>query len=196
MIGIVNSRELEKVYKELEVLEKAREELIKLCRELRIHSTKAIAKIHAGNLEEAEEHVSRAKEVLSKVINYKEYPFYRTISGEAMQEFVESVIFLSYVKGKTAPEFREIEYPSILTGYADAVGELRRLALDMMRIGDVEKAESCIEAMEEIYNHLIQFSFPEKLVPNLRHKVDVARNLIDRTKSDLLSAKLLKAIKR
>ncbi len=193
-MSIVNSDELRKIYCNLEVLEKKREELIKLCRDVRIHSTKAIAKIHAGKMKEAEEHINEAKKILEKVLDYKEYPFYRAITGEAMQEFVESIVFSCFVKRKTTPTFESIEYPSILTGYADVVGELRRYALDLMRYGEISKAEECIVAMEEIYNHLIQFSFPEKLVPNLRHKVDLARNLIDRTKSDLIAAKLLKLI--
>ncbi len=193
---LVNERELERLYRELEMLEKAREELIKLCREMRIHSTKAVANVHAGNIEEAEEHAGQAEKVLEDVLSYRDYPFYRAITAEAMQEFVESKVFLSFLKGETAPEFSELETPAILTGYADAVGEIRRFALDLMRRGEVEKAEECVEAMEEIYNHLVQFSFPEKLVPNLRHKVDVARNLIDRTKSDLLAAKLISYMKR
>jgi len=187
---IVNEEQLEKLYLELEVLERAREELIKLCREARIHSTKAVARVHAGSVEEAEEHLEKAREILEEIAGYREYPFYRTISSEAMQEYIEGVVFLSFVKGERAPEF-DLETPSILTGYADAVGEIRRYALDLMRFGKVEEAEKCIEAMEEVYSYLVQFSFPEKLVPNLRHKVDLARNLIDRTKSDLLAAKLI-----
>ena len=193
--GIVNEKELKDIYGELEEQEKAREELIKLCRELRIKSTKAISKAHAGDAEGAENFLSEAEEILKEVLRYRHYPFYRPISGEAMQEYVESVVFLSFLKRKTAPDFTDLEAPYILTGYADAVGEIRRHALDLMREGMVEKAEECLHAMEEIYSHLVQFSFPEKIVPGLRHKVDVARNLIDRTKSDLLSAKLISLLK-
>ncbi len=192
---IVNEGQLEKLYSELEVLEKAREELIKLCREARIHSTKAVARVHAGNMEEAEELLEKARSTLEEIKNYRDYPFYRAISGEAMQEYVEAVVFLNFVRGRKAPEF-DLETPPILTGYADAVGEIRRFALDLMRFGKVGEVERCIEAMEEIYSHLVQFSFPEKLVPNLRHKVDLARNLIDRTKSDFLAAKLIGMLER
>lgn len=149
-----------------------------------------MARIHAGNLEEAEELLKKAGEVMEEIKKYSTYPFYRAISAEAMQEFVEGTVFLNFVRGEKVPEF-DLETPSILTGYADAVGEIRRFALDLMRFGRVEEAEKCIDAMEEIYSCLVQFSFPEKLVPNLRHKVDLARNLIDRTKSDLLAAKLI-----
>ncbi|RUM34929.1 MAG: translin [Archaeoglobus sp.] len=192
----INKRDFERIYRELEKQERKREELIKLCRELRINSTKAVAKAHAENIEEAEKHLEVAENLLKKILKYRKYPFYRSISGDAMQEYVEGVVFLSYLKGSTPPEFLEIDVPSILTGYADTVGEIRRLALDLMRKGKVDEAENCLSAMEEIYSNLIQFSFPEKLVPNLRHKVDLARNLIERVKSELLTAKLINLLKK
>jgi len=164
---VVNEKELERIYEELEEQEKAREDLIKLCRELRIKSTKAISKAHAGDVEGSEKFLNEAERVLKDVLKYKDYPFYRPITGEAMQEFVESVVFLSFLRRKTAPDFADLEAPFVLTGYADAVGEIRRHALDLMREGMVEKAEECLRAMEEIYNHLVQFSFPEKIVPSL-----------------------------
>ncbi|AEA47070.1 translin [Archaeoglobus veneficus] len=188
---------LEEVRKELEELEVAREELIKLTREIRINSTKAIAAVHSGRFNEAEERLRAARDILEKVKEFKKYPeIYYAITHDAMQEFVEAVAFANLVSGKEIPEFKDmgIETPPILTGLADLVGELRRYSLDLMRKGEVSEAEKCINTMEEIYSSLITFSFPEKLVPGLRHKVDVARQLIERTKSDWLAARLIEEI--
>ncbi len=185
---------LGEIRKKLEELEKYREELIRLTRELRISSTKAIAEVHAGKLEKAEEKLKAAVRVLEDVKKYRKFPeIYYAISREAMQEFVEACTFFSLVSERRIPDFREsgVEDVAILTGLADAVGELRRYALDLMRKGEVGRAERCIEDMEDLYNQLITFIFPEKLVPGLRHKVDIARQLIERTKSDLLAAELI-----
>jgi len=184
---------LNEIRKKLEELEEAREELIKLSRELRINSTRAIAAVHAGNFEEAKRKLKAAIDLLEKVKAYKKYPEIYGIANDAMQELAEALSFFSLISGQDIPNLREIgiEDAAILTGLGDVVGELRRHALDLMRRGDVSRAEKCIDVMEEIYSALITFTFPEKLVPGLRHKVDVARQLIERTKSDLLAAKLI-----
>jgi len=44
----------------LEEKEQVREELLKLTREMRINSTKAVAFLHAGDLKKAEEHLNKA----------------------------------------------------------------------------------------------------------------------------------------
>jgi len=185
---------MHEIRKKLEELEKAREELIRLARELRIDSTKAIAEVHAGKFDEAEKKLGIALKTLEKVKGYRKFPeIYYAISHEAMQEFVEACMFFSLISGEEIPDFKEygVEDAAILTGLADVVGELRRYALDLMRRGDIDVAEKCIEAMENLYNSLITFSLPEKLVPGLRRKIDIARQLIERTKSDLLAAELI-----
>lgn len=55
---------LEELKKILEEKEAAREELIKLSRDMRLNSSKAIAYIHAGNFEKAEKHLKKLKRFL------------------------------------------------------------------------------------------------------------------------------------
>ncbi len=180
----------------LEDKEQAREELLKLVREMRINSTKAIAFLHAREYERAEEHLKKALEILDRVYKYKErYPdIYYPITFDAMQELVEAYCFYHVMKMcdlEIDLSKLKVEIPAILTGLADMVGEIRRHVLDLLRSGDFERAERLIGVMEEVYMNLITFTnFPDKLTPNLRPKTDYVRGAIERTKSDFISAKV------
>ncbi len=187
---------LEHIRRFLEERERAREELLRLTREMRINATRSVMAVHAGKLSEARQFVEKAIEILEKVAEFKKYPeIYYPITHDAMQELVEAYALLKVVNGENFWEIElEVEPASILTGLADLIGELRRLSLDSMRVGEVEKAERCLGVMEEIYAELITFSFPDKLTPGLRFKLDSARQSIERTKSDLLSARLLEGL--
>jgi len=162
---------------------------------MRINSTKAIAMIHAGDFKSAEDYLSKALETLERVLEYKRYPeIYYPITFDSMQELVEAYAFMHVVKNENLDvdlSNLKVEYAPILTGLADLVGELRRFVLDLLRKGDFEKSERFIGIMEEVYNHLITFNFPDRLTPGLRPKVDYVRNAIERTKSDFISAKAL-----
>ena len=180
----------------LEEKEQVREELIKLTREMRINSTKAVAFLHAGEIKKAEEHLNKALELMEKIYEFKKYPdIYYPITHDAMQELVEAYSFYHVLKHENLEiDFLKlkVEIPAILTGLADMVGEIRRYTLDILRKGeDFEKAEKMIKIMEEIYSNLLPFTnFPDKLIPNLRPKVDYIRGAIERTKSDFIAAKV------
>lgn len=183
----------------LEELEKAREELLKISRELRILASKAIVAIHEGNLELAEERISKGKAVLSRLKEFQRFPeIFYSISLESLQEFAEALFFEKAVKGSFdfTLDF-EISHSAFITGLADVIGELRRFALSKMIENEPEKAEEILRMMEKIYSELLSFvSFPERLIPNLRQKLDVARAGIERTKSDLITAKLYASLDR
>lgn len=184
---------LELCMKRLEELESAREELLKILREMRIHSTKSIALIHSGKIEEANFELKRAVELLEKVNGYRKYPeIYFYLCNDAMQELVEAIVFKNAISGEFTFDINLDVTPSaFLNGLADAVGELRRYALTKLIEGDFQTAQRMLEIMERIYEHLMEFtSFPEKLVPGLRKKLDVARMSIERTKSDYIAARV------
>ncbi|MET1125215.1 MAG: translin [Archaeoglobaceae archaeon] len=175
----------------LEELDAAREELIKLTREMRINATRAVAAIHSGG--DADEYIEKARELLQRILEYRRYPeiFYQ-ITHDAMQELVEAVAFAKIVRGEFSFVLDlEVTPSAFVTGLADVVGELRRYALTKLVEGDFAEAERLMKLMEEIYSALISFtSLPDRLVPNLRPKLDVARAAIERTKSDYIAAKV------
>jgi translin len=183
----------------LEELERAREELLKLSRELRILASKAIVAIHEGKFELAEEDIMRGTAIIARLREFQRFPeIFHSIILEPMQEFAEAIFFEKAVKGNFdfSLDF-EISHSAFITGLADAIGELRRFALSKMISNELKKAEEILGIMERIYSELLSFaSFPDKLVPNLRQKLDVARSGIERTKSDLLTAKLYASLDR
>ncbi|AIY89634.1 translin family protein [Geoglobus acetivorans] len=184
----------EEIRRELEEKEKIREEIIVKSRTVRLNSSKAIANVHKGNLEAAEEYLSNALSLARDLLDYREkHPDQFYLAHDALQELVEAYTFTHIVRGLKIPERFPVSIPqALLPGMADCVGELRRFALTMMVKGESdEKIRKVVEIMEELYHILIEFDFHDRLTGNLRPKLDVARNSIERTKSDLLSAKLI-----
>ncbi|RLI82476.1 translin [Archaeoglobales archaeon] len=187
-------KQLETIRKKLDEIDNAREELLRLSRELRRKSTLAISNVHIGNVEEAKNLLEKAKEILQKIDAYKQSEIYYPITRDSMQEFVEAVVFLKTVNEKRLkiPSFDvDIHPSSILTGMADVVGELRRYILDLLRKSEIEEAERLVKIMERIYFSLVSFNYPDKIVPGLRGKIDMMRLSLERTKSDLISAMLI-----
>ncbi|MFP3908875.1 MAG: translin [Archaeoglobaceae archaeon] len=185
--------ELSDFYDELEEKESAREKLIKLTRDLKLNSTKAIAATHSEDIQKAQEHLQQAEEVIGLIVKYKKFPeFYYVITHDSIQEYVEAYLFLKLVTGERSFDLKSLkaEVPSILTGLGDLIGELRRFVLDLLRKGEFERAEELMNVMEELYSQLSTFYFPEKMLPGLRNKVDTARILIERTKSDYIVARM------
>jgi translin len=55
----------------------------------------------------------------------------------------------------------------------------------VLRAGDVARATALFAAMEEIHALLADLDYPDAITGNLRRSTDVARSIIERTRSDL-----------
>jgi translin len=185
-------KKLDELRRKLDEIDRAREELLKLSREMKRKATLTISSIHANRVPEAKEKMEEAEGILEELEAYRNYEIFYPITREAMQELVEAAVFLRIVSENRLdiPDY-DIHPSPILTGLADAVGELRRYTLDLLRKSKIEEAERLIGFMEKIYFSLIAFSYPDKVVPGLRGKIDMMRLSLERTKSDLISAMLL-----
>lgn len=181
---------LREVRKELREKEKVRENAQKSMRKATSLSKQAILMIHQKRLEEAENLVENAKEILSELNGLStRYPdiIYSGLFNSALQEYSEANIFLNLVENGTLLTPKEANVPSIdyVLGLADVIGEYRRLALDALREGDVTKGEKCLQMMDEIYIELMGMDEAYMLVPGLRRKCDVARKIIEITRGDI-----------
>ena len=153
-------------------------------------SKQAILLIHQKRFKEAKQLTAKAKEIISR-LNYisMEYPniIYSGLFNAALQEYSEANIFLKLIEESKFMPPKEINVPSVdyVLGLADVVGECRRLALDALREGDVEKGEKCLQTMDEIYTELMAMDEAYMLVSGLRRKCDIARRIIETTRGDI-----------
>jgi translin len=67
------------------------------------------------------------------------------------------------------------------------VGELRRFCLEELKTGKVARANHFLDRMEDIFTAIMRFDYPEAIVP-LRHKQDVARSLLEKTRGEVAVA--------
>jgi translin len=106
---------------------------------------------------------------------------------DAQKEYVEANLTLALVTDADlpGPTELEVEDAAYLGGMSDAIGEGRRRLLDLLRTGDVARAESLLGAMEEMYGVLVTMDYPDAITMNLRRATDVSRSLIEKTRGDL-----------
>ncbi len=109
---------------------------------------------------------------------------------DALKEVAEAAISLALVKGQPVPEPEEIgvPYAAYLNGLGEAIGEMRRFALDAIRRDDVAEAERIMEIMDEAYGLLVTIDFPDTLTRGLRRTTDMVRGVTEHTRGDLTTA--------
>jgi translin len=185
---------LEKVIQEVksELIQKnqIREDTHESMRKATSLSKQAILLIHQKRFDDAEKMITSAKEkIVSLQHQAKQYPeiIYGGMLSAAFQEYSEANIFFILVKEGRFAAPAEIKVPSVdyVLGLADVIGEYRRLALDNLREGEVEKGEKCLEIMDQVFIQLLALDEAYMLVPGLRHKSDSARRIIESTRGDI-----------
>ena len=113
--------------------------------------------------------------------------YYSGYTQDAMKELAEASITLALVSRKALPDpdFLGVEYPAYLNGLGEAMGEMRRFALDSMRREDIEDAERMMAIMDDVYTFLVTIDFPDALTGNLRRTTDMVRGVTEKTRGDL-----------
>lgn len=181
---------LREVRKTLGKREKLREDAQKDMRKSLSLSKQAILLIHQKRVNEAKNLIEKATGIISKLNNFSTaYPdiIYSGLFNAALQEYSEANVFLKLVEESKFVMPQEINMPLVdyVLGLADVIGEYRRMALDALREGEVEKSEKCLETMDEIYIELMAMDEAYMLVPGLRRKCDSARKIIEATRGDV-----------
>ncbi len=172
-------------------IDSAREEAARVSRDVIRYSGYSITYLHKGDFEGAAralgECESLARRLIEVVSPYPELAFSGLVHN-AISEYVEAKVFFSIVTQNRVPSFRDLGVHPVpyLQGLADVVGELRRHALDSVGRGDLREAWRSLSVMEAIYGALKGLDYPDAVLPNVRHKVDVARALVDSTKALLV----------
>ena len=181
---------IKKVTEHLRALEEAKDEAYPKARKARTLSKQSILKLHNGEPEKAQRLISEAANLLTEVRGVGE-AFPGIQSSEtvvaARQEYAEAAILHSLItlKKYPTPEELGVEETDYVLGLADVPGELRRQALDGLREGDLEAAESSLETMEEIYLYLVEAEEASMMLKGMRRKLDVARGVTERTRAEV-----------
>ncbi|MBI0583829.1 MAG: hypothetical protein ISF22_06325 [Methanomassiliicoccus sp.] len=180
----------ERIESRLEEKDQVREIAIKSARAVNRLSGSIVHLIHKGEdvksmMHEAIDETHRLRSLLE---DYPEIWESGLVEG-ALQELAEAAILLALVRDEDLPDPDDmgITGNAYLLGMADAIGELRRFALEMLREGDVERATAYLDMMEDMFLVIMRFDFPDALIP-IRRKQDIARSLVEKTRGDITVA--------
>jgi len=174
----------------LEEKDQVREAAIKSARSVNRMSGTIVHSIHKGADVEGlmREAMEEARRLRSLLEGYPDIWESGLVEG-SLQELAEAAILLALINGEDFPEPEEVGVtgPAYLLGMADAIGELRRFALEELRNARIDEAVAHLEMMEEMFLVIMRFDYPDALVP-IRRKQDVARSLLERTRGDVAVA--------
>lgn len=170
--------------------EKARDEVYNMARKARTLSKQAILLLHNGQIDRAEENLTRIKDLIKTIEKYSdkhsEIAYYETVIA-SKQEYSEASILYAINTRRSYPAPFELGVASTdyIMGLADVPGELRRQTLDHLKLGDLKSAEKNLKIMEEIYLNLLSLDEVSLFLKGLRRKLDVIRNVNERTRSEI-----------
>ncbi|GAB4567733.1 MAG: haloacid dehalogenase [Anaerolineae bacterium] len=170
-----------------------RDETLRRSRDLIRRCALSIRATHRWEWEEAERLLTEARNLAAEMIGaldgYADL-YYTGYTQDALKELAEAHIVYAIVRGQPIPGPTElnVDFAAYLNGLGEAVGELRRYVLDLIRRGRVAEAEPYLDIMDEIYSHLVTVDFPDAITGGLRRTTDVVRSILERTRGDLTVA--------
>jgi translin len=185
----------------------ARDEAIARSRELIRHCAEGIRAIHRREWDKADSKLSAAAAAAADMRQgVAAYPdlYHSGYTQDALKEVVEAFCTRAIVRDLPlpSPTSLEVEEAAYLNGLAEAATELRRFILDTLRREDPDQAEAerLLEWMDDIYDQLVTFDFPDAITGGLRRQTDIVRGVLERTRGDLTTTvqqqRLQQALKR
>ncbi len=168
----------------------ARERGITGSRKVIRDSANGIRALHRGEWDSAASLITQAGAALADITEtLAGHPdiLYAGFVADAAKEYCEARITEALFRGEPVPGFDVLGVDPVphLHGLGESVGELRRRLLDLLRAGDVNTAEATLVVMDEIVDLLAEMDYPDGMTNGLRRTTDVARSLVERSRSDL-----------
>ncbi len=107
--------------------------------------------------------------------------------SDAAKEYAEARITQAVFTDLEIPTFEDLGMDPVpyLHGLGEAVGEMRRRMLDLLRDEKLVEAETTLEEMDDIVDMLASIDYPDGMTNGLRRTTDVFRSLVERSRSDL-----------
>jgi translin len=174
---------------------RARERALPVSRTAIRSCANAIRAIHRRDFDLAHRMMDEAKAAIDEGLEaVRDQPEIRYAGylQDAQKEYAEARVTEAVVTGSPipSPDDLGVEDAPYLNGIAEAIGEARRHALDLLREGRVSDGESMLSAMDDLYAVLVTMDYPDAITGNLRRSTDVARTLIEKTRGDLSVARV------
>ncbi len=168
----------------------AREHVIAESRKAIRAAAKGIRSLHRAEWEQADTLISRSGAMLTDITDSLEgHPELagHAVVTDAAKEYAEARITQAVFAGDAVPGFVDLGVDPVpyLHGLGEAVGEMRRRMLDLLRSEEISDAEALLEEMDGIVDLLAEVDYPDGMTGGLRRTTDVARSLVERSRSDL-----------
>ena len=169
-------------------LSAARDTAVNSSRQIVRSSANAIRALHRG--ENPGTTLDEARRLLVAIVEETApYPnvYWAGYVQDAMKEYAEAMITQAMLDGTDIPSAEElaVEDTAWLNGLAEAASELRRDTLDALRADDIDRAESLLTVMDQVYGLLVTIDFPDSVTGGLRRTTDQFRGVLERTRGDV-----------
>jgi translin len=180
----------ERIRQSFDARTQARDQALAQARILTRHAANTIRAIHRDEVDVAQEHLAAAHalvESLRKDLAIFPDLYYAGYTQDALKEYAEASIVRVLVANLPlpSPEDLGLEYATYLNGLAEAVGELRRRCMDLLRQGYSDETERLLTCMDDIYGVLVTLDYPDAITSGLRRQTDLVRGILERTRGDL-----------
>ncbi len=192
---------VEHIQATLEEKNAAREEALARSRELIRCCANTIRAVHRGERDNAKALLGQAAEAARLLAaGLADHPdlYHTGYTQDALKEFAEASITHAIVMQQPLPSPEDLNVPSAayLNGLGEAMGEMRRYVLDILRHAEVGRCEHILQVMEDVYSLLVTVDYPESLTGGLRRTTDMVRGVLERTRGDLTVAARQDALQR
>ena len=116
--------------------------------------------------------------------------YYAGFLQDAEKEFAEASATFALIEEKPLPlpDDLEVGVAPYLNGLGEAIGEMRRHVLDLIRESDLAKGEYILGVMDDVYYLLASVDYPNAITAGLKRTNDMVRGVLERTRGDLTTA--------
>ncbi len=174
----------------LELRDSIREQALRHARELIRLCSVTIKHVHRRENQSAQTALQQAEQITTHLRALRETCpdiYFAGYVQDAMKEYAEAHLTMALIDNRPLPDpaTLAIEAPAYINGLAEAGSECRRQILDLLRSGQMERAERLLEQMDDIYYMLATLDFPDAVTAGLRRTVDAFRAVLERTRGDV-----------
>ena len=193
--------QVEAVIASLEAANRAREAALPACRQVIRYAGSSIRAVHRLDADEAAAIAGRSEAALREAQRaVADHPAvaHAGFLHDAEKEYVEARAVAALVAGEPVPgaDVLGVAPSAWMRGLAEAASELRRHLLDRLREGRLERAESLLASMDEVYGALVVVDYPDAITGGLRRTLDALRAVLERSRGDVTTTVLQTRLQR